>query len=110
MTSQRLELALRPLGDADLPEFVRIANAANVADGIDERSSEAGLGNWLLTARANYSPADDMVVATARGEMVGYGWVDWVETTDGKREYRTRGHVDPPWRRQGVATAILAHN
>jgi mycothiol synthase len=110
MTSQRLEIALRPLGDADLPEFVRIANAANVADGIDERSSEAGLGNWLLTSRANYHPADDMVVATAQGEMVGYGWVDWVETTDGKREYRTRGHVDPPWRRRGVATAILAHN
>jgi mycothiol synthase len=110
MTSQRLELALRPLGAADLPGFVRIANAANVADGIDERSSEAGLGNWLLKARANYNPADDMVVATVNGEMVGYGWVDWVQTTDGKREYRTRGHVDPPWRRQGVATAILAHN
>jgi mycothiol synthase len=89
---------------------VRIANAANVADGIDERNSEAGLGNWLLRSRANYHPADDMVVATVHGEMVGYGWVDWVETTDGKREYRTRGHVDPPWRRRGVATAILAHN
>ena len=110
MTAQRLDIALRPLGDSDLPEFVRIANAANLADGIDERSSEAGLANWLLTARANYHPADDMVVAMAHGQMVGYGWVDWVETTDGKREYRTRGHVDPPSRRQGVATAILAHN
>ena len=110
MTIQRLEIALRPLGDSDLPEFVRIANAANLADEIDERSSEAGLRSWLLTPRANYDPAVDIVVATVNGEMAGYGFVDWVQTTDGKREYRTRGHVDPRWRRRGVATAILAHN
>jgi mycothiol synthase len=110
MTIQRLDIALRPLGDSDLPDFVRIANAANDADGIDERSSEAGLRSWLLTPRANYDPADDIVVATVNGEMAGYGFVDWVQTTDGKREYRTRGHVDPAWRRRGVATAILAHN
>ncbi|HET7082661.1 MAG TPA: GNAT family N-acetyltransferase, partial [Candidatus Limnocylindria bacterium] len=90
--------------------FVRIANAANEADGIEERSSEAGLGNWLLSRRDNYTPEDDLVVVTVDGQVVGYGWVDWVQTTDGKREYRTRGLVDPPWRRQGVGSAILAHN
>jgi mycothiol synthase len=89
---------------------VRIANAANEADGIEERSSEAGLGNWLLSRRDNYTPADDLVVVTVDGQVAGYGWVDWVQTTDGKREYRTRGVVDPPWRRQGVGSAILAHN
>jgi mycothiol synthase len=108
--STKLDVALRPHLASDLREFVRIANAANEADGIDERSSEAGLGNWLLTRRANYTPTDDMVVATVGDRIAGYGWVDWVETSDGKREYRTRGHVDPPWRRQGVGSTILAHN
>jgi mycothiol synthase len=108
--STALELALRPHRASDLAEFVRIANAANVADGIDERSSESGLGNWLLSRRDNYDPARDIVVAEVGGQMAGYGWVDWVQTTDGKREYRTRGHVDPAWRRQGVGSAILAHN
>jgi mycothiol synthase len=108
--SAQLDVALRPHREADLVEFVRIANAANEADGIDEHASEAGLSNWLLTPRANYQPVDDIVVATAAGEVIGYGWTDWVETTDGKREYRTRGHVHPDWRRRGVGTTILAHN
>ncbi|MEO8638686.1 MAG: GNAT family N-acetyltransferase [Chloroflexota bacterium] len=110
MTGTGLDLSLRPHRDSDLAEFVRIANDANVADGIDERTSQAGLASWLLTARANFNPAADLAVATVGGEVAGYGWVDWVETTDGKREYRTRGHVDPAWRRQGVGFAILAHN
>jgi mycothiol synthase len=105
-----LNVTLRPYRESDLPEFVRVSNAANVTDGIDERSSQAGLANWLLTPRANFNPADDLVVATVGERVVGYGWVDWVETTDGKREYRTRGHVDPDWRRRGVGAAILAHN
>jgi mycothiol synthase len=105
-----LNVTLRPHRESDLPEFVRVSNAANVADGIDEHTSQAGLANWLLTARANFTPADDVVVAVVNGRMAGYGWTDWVETTDGKREYRTRGHVDPAWRRRGVGSAILAHN
>lgn len=108
--STSLDVALRPHQASDLSELVRIGNAANEADGVEERSSEAGLANWLLTSRANYTPEDDLVVATVGGQVVGHGWVDWVETTDGKREYRTRGHVDPAWRRQGVGSAILAHN
>lgn len=108
--STALEIALRPHHESDLSEFVRIVNAANVADGIDERTSQAGLANWLLTPRANFNPADDLVVATVSGQIAGHGWVDWVQTTDGKREYRTRGHVDPEWRRRGIGSALLAHN
>lgn len=110
MTGTQLDISLRPYRDPDLSEFVRIANAANAADEIDERTSQAGLASWLLTPRASFNPADDLVVATVDGQVAGYGWVDWVETTDGKREYRTRGHVDPAWRRQGVGSAILGHN
>jgi mycothiol synthase len=106
----RLDLTLRPHRESDLAEFVRISNAANQADGIDEHTSQAGLANWLLTPRANFNPADDLVVATVADAVVGHGWVDWVNTTDGKREYRTRGHVHPAWRRRGVGAAILAHN
>jgi mycothiol synthase len=108
--STKLDVRLRPHRAEDLAEFVRIGNAANEVDGIDERSSEAGLGNWLFTDRANYHPSEDIVVALVDGAVAGYGWVDWVQTTNGNREYRTRGQVDPALRRQGVGSAILAHN
>jgi mycothiol synthase len=105
-----LDVVLRPHRESDLPEFVRITNAANDADGIDEHSSQAGMANWLRTPSDNFDPARDIVVATAEGSVVGYGVVDWVQTTDGRREYRTRGHVDPAWRRRGIGAAILTHN
>src|SRR4026209_2034312 len=105
MKRSLLDIKLRAYSAGDLNHFVRIGNAANEADGIDERSSEAVLANWLLTDRANYRPADDIVVATVDGQMAGYGFVDWVETSEGTREYRTRGHVEPSWRRQGGGAA-----
>ena len=106
----RADVSLRPHRESDLPEFVRISNAANLADGIHERTTAAGLASWLLHPRANFAPADDIVVATVSEQVVGYGWVDWVETTNGHLEYRTRGHVDPAWRRRGVGSVILARN
>jgi mycothiol synthase len=50
------------------------------------------------------------VLALVDGEAVGYGWTSWVDTTDGLREYGTRGYVHPAWRRRRVGTAILRHN
>jgi len=108
--STRLDLALRPHRPADLAEFARISNTANEADGISERTTMASLSNWLLHVRPSFDPARDIVVATVGDEAAGYGWVDWVDTTDGLREYRTRGHVAPAWRRRGIGSAILAHN
>ena len=104
------ELVLRGHLPADLREFVRIRNAATIADGIDERASEAGVAHWMLRPRTGYDPVSDIVVATADDAVVGYGWTDRTETTDGRLEYRTRGNVDPAWRRRGVGSAVLAHN
>ena len=86
--------------------FARIFTAANEADGIDERTSERrGWSNWLRHPGTSFDPADDIVVAEVDGELVGYGWTEWVDTTDGLRDYGTRGHVHPAWRRRGVGTA-----
>lgn len=104
-------LVLRPgRGVAEVPDMVRLFNAANEADGIDERTSVASLTNWITHPSQGFNAADDVVVAEVDGEMVGYGWTFWVDTTDGGRDYITRGHVHPAWRRRGVGTAILEHN
>ena len=108
--STRTDIVLRPHRPADVPEFVRIVNAANEADGIGERTSVPNLTNWLLTKRGAFDPETDITVATVGDEIAGYGFLDWTDTTDGLREYRSRGHVAPAWRRQGIGTAILARN
>lgn len=90
--------------------MLRISTASNEADGVDERTSEAGLVNWLSHPSKGFNAADDIVVAEVDGEVVGYGWAFWVDTTDGARDYITRGYVHPEWRRRGVGTAILEHN
>jgi mycothiol synthase len=104
-------LVLRPYaGLSGAPEMLRVFTAGNVADGIDQRTSEAGLINWLTHPSRGFDPVDDLVLAQVEGEVVGYGWTFWVDTTDGGRDYVTRGHVHPAWRRRGVGTAILERN
>jgi mycothiol synthase len=104
-------LALRGYaGPADIPEMVRIFNASSERSGIDERLSVEGLSNWLAHPSDRFHPALDAVMAEVGGQAVGYGWTAWIDTTDGLREHRTRGQVDPDWERRGIGSAILAHN
>jgi mycothiol synthase len=97
-------------GEADLHAFVRIFTAANEVDEVDERVSYEGMANWVGHPSPHFDASRDVVVVEAGGEPVAYGWTQWVDTTAGTRDYVTRGHVHPGWRRQGVGTAILRHN
>jgi len=104
-------ISLRPArGEADYDTFVAISSAGNAADGIEERASREAIANWLGSRRPTFDPERDVVVAEIGGRPVGYGFTSWVDTTDGRRDYLTRGHVHPDWRRRGVGTAILRHN
>ena len=104
-------VTLRPFaGEADLPAFVGIFRAANLADGVEERTTLEGLANWVGYPSDTFNAERDLVVAAVDGEPIAYGWTMWVDTTDGARDYATRGHVHPDWRRRGVGTAILRHN
>jgi mycothiol synthase len=104
-------VTLRPFrGEADLPAFVNLFRAANEADRLDERTSLEALRNWAAHPSESFNAERDLVVAAVDGEPVAYGWTMWVDTSDGIRDYATRGHVHPDWRRRGIGTAILQHN
>ena len=104
-------VSLRPFaGDADLAAFVEIHRAANEADGVEERTTLEAMRNWASYPSRSFDVSRDVVVAEVAGRPVAYGVTNWVDTSDGVREYGSRGHVHPNWRRRGIGTAILRHN
>jgi mycothiol synthase len=101
-------LVLRPYaGEADLPELVRIQNADVASEGIRERVSLAELAAYYRHPSDAFDATRDVLVAEVDGSPVGFVQVEWVDTTDGLREYRSGGHVDPAWRRRGIGTRLL---
>ena len=102
-------LVLRPYaGEADLPDMVRIQNAEWEADGLGYRETVADQAAFFGHASEQFDPARDLSIAEVDGRMVGHARRDWVDANDGIREYRSRGAVDPQWRRRGIGTALLS--
>ena len=95
-------VAMRPFaGDEDLRVFVEIANAANAEDRVEERTSFDALRNWVGHPSRTFDAAQDVAVVTVDDKPIAYGWTTWVDSSDGVRDYSTRGHVHPAWRRRG---------
>lgn len=103
-----LELRPNDRGTAAGAEFAAIANACNAAEGVDEFVAAEDLVNWLTHTTAGFDPVRDVVRAEIEGRLVGYAWVDWVDTSDGKREFRLGGYVHPDHRRRGIGRRLVA--
>jgi len=95
-------------GEADLPEMVRIQNEEWEADGLGYRETVGDQAAFVGHVSEQFDPARDLTIAEVDGRMVGHARRDWVDANDGVREYRTRGAVDPEWRRRGIGTVLLA--
>jgi mycothiol synthase len=103
----RVAVRLRPYaGASDIPVLTRITNAAMEADGISDRHTVEQM-TLELRPDERSDPAYDLVVAEVGGTMVGFAKVEWVDTTDGLREYRSWCEVDPAWRRRGIGSALF---
>lgn len=103
-----LALRVNDRGTAPAAEMAVIANAVNVFDGIDDHVATAELENWLGYTSTGFDPARDVVLAEVDGTLVGYAWVDWVDTTEGFREFRLGGYVHPDWQGRGIGRNLLA--
>ena len=95
-------LRLRPYaGEADLAEIARLLNAEAAADGLQRRSTVEQLVALYGHPNDSFDPARDVTLAEVDGQLVAVAEREVVDTTDGLREYRLDGVVDPTWRRRG---------
>jgi GNAT superfamily N-acetyltransferase len=104
-------LRLRPYaGEADLEGLTRVLNAEAEADGLPGRTSVDELAAEYAHPNEAFDPARDVTIAEVDGRIVGLGWRNVIETTDGLLEHRMDGAVDPALRRRGIGAAIFAEN
>jgi mycothiol synthase len=103
-----LILRVHPGGTAPAAVMAPIANAVYAANGMDDLTTVPDLENWLGHALAGFDPAQDVVLAEVDGQLVGYAWVDWVDTNDAVREFRLGGYVHPDWQGRGIGRRLLA--
>jgi mycothiol synthase len=103
-----VQVRLRPYaGESDIPVLTRIANDAMAADEVADRLTVEQLRIELRPDEKS-DPATDLTVAEVDGATVGFTKVEWIDTNDGLREYRSWCEVDPPWRRKGIGSVLIA--
>lgn len=106
-----IDVELRPYqGEADAAVMTEIMNSEWAADGVPSRESVADVAAWLRHASDMFDAARDIQLASVDGQVVAYAERQWVDTTDGLREYRIGGAVRPEWRHQGIGAHLLAEN
>ncbi len=103
-----LSFRVHPGGTAPAALMAPIANAVYAANGVDELTTVADLEHWLGHATVGFDPTQDVALVEVDGALVAYGWVDWVDTTEGTREFRVVGYVHPEWQRRGIGRRLLA--
>jgi mycothiol synthase len=104
-------IVIRPYaGEADLAAVARIQNAEWAADDVRGRTTVEELRAWWAHPSEQFDPARDVSVVEMNGRPVAVTQRDWIDATDGVREYRSRGWVDPAVRRRGIGGMLLARN
>jgi len=100
----------RYAGEADLADAVRVMNAEWAADAVRGRTTVDDLRPWWRHPSEQLDPARDVDMVELDGRVVAVTERSWSDTSDGVREYRSRGWVDPSVRRRGIGGELLRRN
>jgi len=98
-------------GYSDPQEHARIAAVIQRcldADGVDEVQTTDDIAH-RFTHMQNFDPAQDVLLAEIRGELVGYVRMNWLRESNGDVIFRHHGCVLPEWRRKGIGSTLLRY-
>ncbi len=106
-----LDLKMRSYsGEQDVYAMAEVLNAELKSDGVPGHESAADMLAWIRNPSESFTAARDLDFAEIEGKVVAFAERNWVDTTDGKREYRVNGAVLPEWQRRGIGQALLRLN
>ena len=97
-------MTLRPYRSGDAQAMAELANRCFEADAVPWRTDPAEQENWLSTANEKFDPGRDAFLVEVDGTLVASADTEWVDTTDGLREFRMGALVDPAWRHRGIGS------
>jgi len=97
-------LTLRKYRSGDAPAISELANRYFEAEGLRWRIDAAEMENWLSGGNEKFDPERDTYLVEVDGTLVASADTEWVDTTDGLREFRMGAQVDANWRRRGIGT------
>lgn len=95
--------------ERDIPAMADVMLAANTAN-LETAHSGAEMLRTELRNPTHIPPGEGMLLAFVEDRLVAISSMEYSDTTDGERHYRTLGHVHPDWRRRGIGEALLDHN
>lgn len=91
----------------DYGALAALDNESFAHDGVEERTSVAGIASWL-DHEEHLDPDRDVLLVEVSGAPVAYTVGGWENDNDGGRNYWVWGQVLPAWRRRGLGSALLA--
>lgn len=103
-------LVLRPYRRGDAAALAELFNADEAADGLDWRTTAEELDNWFAHPTAGFDAERDVLVLEIDGRVMGHARLEWVDTTDGFREFRMSCAIHPDQRRRGIGRWLLRLN
>lgn len=103
-------LHFRPYGgEDDVPAIVELYNAVNAANGNTEVWTVEEEKNELRNI-PHIDPRQDFILGFVKDRLVASSSINYADTSDGQRLYRSRGWVHPDWRRKGIGGSLLSHD
>lgn len=96
-------------GEDDIPAMAEVANAFNEANGEKERWS-VEMMRAEFRSPTHVAPEEGMLLGFVGDRLAVYSSIEYSDTSDGERHYRSVGNLHPDFRRRGLGTAMMAFN